>query len=150
MAGESGFFSGMITNRCHLEAIHLVQRRFPCTMEHPSRRTKTLCSSPSTIGRTCLASQWHRIFLPHFKTLASSIRSSRLLGCKITLPQFGEDKSKVTIMVCSLSRETYDNIRDQIFGLTGPLCGGGVRLTCHHPPKPNGRSTIPCSHHAFW
>jgi len=28
------------------------------------------------------------------------------------IAQFGGDKSKVTIMVCSLSRETYDNIRD--------------------------------------
>jgi carboxylesterase type B len=28
------------------------------------------------------------------------------------IAQFGGDKCKVTIMVCSLSRETYDNIRD--------------------------------------
>ena len=53
------------------------------------------------------------------------------------IAQFGGDKTRVTIMVCVLSRELHVNNTRLIifFALTGSLCGGRIRLTRHHAPE---------------
>jgi hypothetical protein len=51
------------------------------------------------------------------------------------IAQFGGDKSNVTIMVCALSRETHDNIRDRFFCIDRATLRGPCPS---HLPSPAG------------
>jgi len=93
MEGKNGFFHSSIkTDASHAERLHWARRRSQCTTVLHLQRIKTSSLSRSTTERTCLVSQRHRIFPPQPTILASSIKSSRSLGCKTISHSSGETK----------------------------------------------------------